>query len=554
MAPSSTAFSSFRQAAILSLSFCGLNGCSTGPVASSCPMVTTEVSADGAWPRSKVDILFVIDNTPSMVGKQQALASAFPDLLRALDGSGNVDYHIGFATTDVGSWVAADQPWTMTSGACDSYAGDDGALQSDSCLDRQRSSSASAQVCTQACPDRRFVPTDGTGFLSGYRGFHNVPTALEIDPMTGKPIDRGPEYALRCMGIVGDGGCGLVSPLEAMKRALDGHRPENHGFLRSNAVLRVFIVTDKDDCSVQGSRRIENDPRTRSCTTPDLDAAADCFDPAFRCLARNLRCAEPLNIAGTKSACTERTDSYLEPVQSYVNFLRTLKPANNFSVHGLWPLPSVSRGGQVVVVQDPKVAGSAGLRPAGGAQASCQSTSDPKFVGQPQVRLDHLMSLFSTPWYQPDPGNICEPQRYSATLVGQFPSRDICRLRLIGLTSSPLRNAEGTPTCVVGDVSDATPHATPEREMPLCASPCCDAMENSQPRCGSWSDAVVSACASAQQPCYCIVRPDPTEAWGGKARFGVWRPRNAEGPSGTVVSIRCASHDGASCALPFGTR
>ena len=529
-----------------------LLGCTAEPVVTLCPVVSRSWEQGGeALRRRKLDVLFVIDNTGSMVAKQPALVASLQAFLGVLDNEGHqTDYHIGFATTDVGSWVSPGQPWTMTAGACDSFAGDDGILQAVSCLDRKNGSAAAAQACSSLCPDRRFLPMDGTPFLSGYRGFHNVPSAMELDPKTGLMMDRGPEYALRCMGLVGDGGCGLSSPLAAMQRALDGHRPENRGFLREDASLLVVIVTDKDDCSVQASRRAENDPHTRNCTSPDSEAAADCFDPAFRCLARNLRCAEPLNTAGPKTGCQERTDSYLEPEQNYVNFLRTIKPRQNFTIIGLWPEPSVDGGGPVVVVQDPKIAGSAGLRTAGGAQAACQSSSDPNIVGQPQLRLNRLMSLLTRPGDPPWTGSICEPQNYRSVLTSQIAYSPICRLPLGDLPQIPLRHEDGTPACVIGDVDRNTPDAVPARAMPVCGSLCCDAMDKKQPRCyGLWSDEVVSACASEPESCYCIVSPESGDR-GTKARYGVWRPRNAEGPSGTSVNIRCAMQSESTCMNP----
>lgn len=534
------------------LSLLGLVACTTAPFESLCPVAETEIHETAESWRHRVDILFVIDNSGSMAKKQMALAATYGDLIRIFEHV-DLDYHIGFVNTDVGSWVGSEQPWTMSTGACDSFAGDDGALQATSCLVRKNGSATAAAACSALCPDRRFVPTDGTSFLSGHHGFHNVPVAKEIDPMTGRSVDRGPEYALRCMGLLGDGGCGLSSPLEAMKRALDGHRPESLGFLRSDATLVVILVSDKDDCSVQASRRSENNPVTRNCTTPDPEAPADCFEPAFRCLARNLRCTEPLNVAGSKSACQQRADSYLEPVEKYVDFLRTLKPRDRFLVIGLWPLPSVSAGGQVVVVQDPKVAGSAGLRAAGGSQAACRSSSDPNWIGQPQVRLERLMTLTTYPGNPPWEGSICEPQTYLSTLTSQL-GGGRCRVPLFGLTQAPRRNGDGTPACVVGDVSAETPEAAPETPMPVCGSSCCAAMDTIQSYCGGWSEDVMSACESEPQSCYCITGPGRPDYDWIQARYGIWRLHNDVTPRGMVTSLHCATQKQPACQLPSSTR
>lgn len=102
-----------------------LLGCTAEPVATLCPVVSSngEQSSD-SFRRRKLDVLFVIDNTGSMAAKQQALVASLQAFLGVLDVEGHqTDYHMGFATTDVGSWVSPEQPWTMTAGACDSLQG-----------------------------------------------------------------------------------------------------------------------------------------------------------------------------------------------------------------------------------------------------------------------------------------------------------------------------------------------------------------------------------------------------------------------------------------------
>ena len=55
-----------------------------------------------------VDVLFVIDNSGSMMDKQQAMAGAFDDFIRYAT-SQNIDYHIGTTTTGIkgsgGGWA-----------------------------------------------------------------------------------------------------------------------------------------------------------------------------------------------------------------------------------------------------------------------------------------------------------------------------------------------------------------------------------------------------------------------------------------------------------------
>ena len=64
-----------------------------------------EVTALKAVPDRDLDILFVVDNSPSMIEEQQALATSFPRMIDALatldDGLPNL--HIGVVTSDLGT-------------------------------------------------------------------------------------------------------------------------------------------------------------------------------------------------------------------------------------------------------------------------------------------------------------------------------------------------------------------------------------------------------------------------------------------------------------------
>lgn len=116
--------------------------CTSSEVGALCPLPATASAAQklaavcgcqssflhlvaDSYRRPQLDLLLVIGNTRSIVKKQQAFAAILPELFARLDDQ-HIDYHIGVVSTDVGSWTAADAPWTMSAGACDSFAGDDG--------------------------------------------------------------------------------------------------------------------------------------------------------------------------------------------------------------------------------------------------------------------------------------------------------------------------------------------------------------------------------------------------------------------------------------------
>ncbi len=359
----------------------------------------------------KVDLLLVIDNSPSMSPKQKALGNNIGRLTRLLQQL-DIDYHVGIISTDVGTNTAPGTPWGGI-GACDTYEGDDGVMQSAACTARTTTSSEARAACAALCPDSKFVPTDGLRYITSSGGVTNVPAALEVDPMTGKTVDTGPEKALRCMGMIGDSGCGIESPLEALKRALDGHRSENSGFLRPDALLTVLVITDEDDCSVQLARRSENSPFTHDCdpTSPD---AFDCYNLDYRCLARSVQCDQTMLTPGDKTNCQERPGNYLESVDKYVTFLGTLRPAGRLVVSGIWTRPAVTEGGKVQITRMSGGTTTPFLNRASGTGASCAYASDTTIIGQAQLRLSSFASKL--------PGSlqssVCDIDKYSMALDG----------------------------------------------------------------------------------------------------------------------------------------
>lgn len=499
--------------------------------------------------RRRLDLLFVVSNTSSMVKKQLALAQALPPLLSLLEGD-DLDYHIGVVSTDVGSWMAAGTPWTLSAGSCDSFAGDDGRLQAASCLDRSTSSAAAASACAAVCPDRKFLPNDGQPFLARKNGKVNVPAALRPDPKTGVMVDYGPTYALQCMAMLGDHGCAISAPLESARRALDGHLSANSGFLRPDAPLYIVFLTDGDDCSVQLARRGDNDPHTQSCTTPDPNAAASCYSlGAYRCLARDVVCDQPMNVAGSKTGCRERADSYLEPLDKYVQFFSALKSPNRLIAAGIWTLPALAQAAKLEIVQNPNVGGSAGLEFATGSAASCQDASDPTLTGQAQLRLSQFLAAVNprrSPWDRAPPEvSVCSPADY----FGAFDPLGIKiheRWAPTCLPGLPVFLADGSPACVVGDVPYDSPQAVPESPMPVCGAQCCGALAASffPPQ---KDHGIQMACAGEPADCYCAA-PSRSLECGGNAELRVWRKDNGDSPADTIVSSRCALQ----CTVPPG--
>lgn len=191
----------------------------------------------------RVDLLFVIDDSPSMAAERASLVNEIPRIVHVLasgdrDRDGEPDFipvesiHVAAVTTDLGAPADA--------ASCEAGIGDDGLL-------------IRASVGTVGCDAEHD---------SGIFDF----TSATDDPI---------EFATQigCTAFARTDGCGVEQPLEATLRALSlraptswthaGYEPPifgdgssghgdgaNAGFLRPDSLLTVVVLTDEDDCSV----------------------------------------------------------------------------------------------------------------------------------------------------------------------------------------------------------------------------------------------------------------------------------------------------------------
>jgi len=244
-----------------------------------------------ATPNRNLDLLFVIDDSPSMADKQNNLANNFPNFISVLASvpGGLPNLHLGVVTTDMGtkgSEVVAPGPaiGQIGNGGC-AATGDSGNLQING------------------------APVTGT-FLSDVAGSGST----RVTNYTGTLA-----AAFSTMARVGAGGCGFEQPLAAMRAALDSNAA-NAGFLRADAVLGVVFLTDEDDCSI----------RTPTMFGPESAALGPL--QSFRCTRFGVTCAtggntsDEMNTVGTKGQCTGNAASqYITDVTPYRTFLHTLK-------------------------------------------------------------------------------------------------------------------------------------------------------------------------------------------------------------------------------------
>ncbi len=312
------------------------------------------IDADPQVAERRVDILFVIDNAPSMLDKYTTLRNNLPNFINVLQTiqGGFPNVHIGVITPDLGTRGALDAtPGTPVGGSGPGSCFNNG---------------SGGKLRTHASVNGSFIVdvelTDGTR-LRNYTG-----TLTE---------------AFFGLASVGTQGCGFEQPLEAAKLALSSQTTTNAGFLRPDAKLVIIFIDDEDDCSVARTTFFDSDPTTLGPFQ------------SFRCNRFGHVCAtggtdaDQMNQVGAKDGCTSNESStYLTHVADYVTFFRGLKsdPANVI----------------IGIIAPPPMPYAVELRaPSGGGTAipavahSCQGNgpNGPE-VGDPGVRLAEFANGF----------------------------------------------------------------------------------------------------------------------------------------------------------------
>jgi len=293
-----------------------------------------------------IDILFVIDDSPSTADKQKVFEKNFTNFVAALDAfpGGRPNMHIGVISTSVdlgsGDWGTG----------CAHPSPFDGRLQN----------AAKITGCTP--PSGKWIEDvalpDGTR-QTNYTG------ALDS--------------TLACIADLGSSGCGFEAPLQAIEHALDGSHPENAGFLRPGAYLAVIVLTDEDDCSVKDK------------TLFTLDSTKYRSDD-FRCQPMfAYQCDQPISAtdAKTYTGCHQRTDSYLETTQHTYDVLSKLKAQGQVVVAVLGgPASTTIKTGAITMPPAPFHQDLALL-------PSCDATINGNYAfGRPAIRLNDFVTSF----------------------------------------------------------------------------------------------------------------------------------------------------------------
>jgi hypothetical protein len=287
---------------LLVLSSCGDDDCCT---------VAQDARNDGAPPdadpsyvevarvpvtaNADVDMLFVIDDSPSMLDKQANLKNNFPAFINELNAlpGGLPNVHIGVVSTDLG-----------TKGADDATAGPGIGSGPGSCMGTGKAGN---------------LQTNGTALITGMF----ISDTKNTDNTRTVNYTGSLASAFSAIASLGASGCGFEQPLQAAKQALDNN-PANAGFLRPNASLAIITLTDEDDCSISHSTLFGPD----TATLGPLQS--------FRCSRFGVTCdvggqtTDAMNTVGTKDQChSNETSAYLKSVASYETFFKGLKASQS---------------------------------------------------------------------------------------------------------------------------------------------------------------------------------------------------------------------------------
>lgn len=178
---------------------------------------------------SEVDILFVMDNSRSMVGEQTAIGKSFERFAGVLEEKfGKGKYRIAVITTGMESEdcqrCPADKPEVYS---CINETGENGRFQ-----DRI---------------GRNVGDTDDPKYEFRTDASCRVITSDNKSCFYDKAKEEGTVF-------VGVRGCGYEKGLEPMRKALSSPLIDglNSNFVRRNATLAVVVVTDEEDCGDNG--------------------------------------------------------------------------------------------------------------------------------------------------------------------------------------------------------------------------------------------------------------------------------------------------------------
>ncbi len=386
-------------------------------VADPSPAVISDFSALQGATRD-VDLIFLIDTSRSMEDEQALLRQNFPNLVRVLkDISGGLpNLHLGTISPDLGTAP-------FNSAGCDRPGGDGGRfmkgvnnactnpvnqtyvvdVEPRGCTIDKLTAEGAATTCTfNDCTQANCEPASFTN----QEGIATEPAGLllAVDengcPRCRNYTGESLEDVFSCMAELGINGCGLESQLEAVYKAVADSSGANAGFLRDNAYLAIFIISDEDDCS----------PKDGAFYNPDGDINTTLGKlDNFRCTEFGVKCDEPwqrVMAAGrlTYHNCAPRKAddplNMLQPISRYTNMLSQLKDSNMILVGAIIGLYGDSLSVGLDASNYPKLEPSCGVAP-NGADPAVRIQSFVESMLQDEEDISWALTSICTGDYSP---------------------------------------------------------------------------------------------------------------------------------------------------------
>ena len=376
--------------------------------------------------RKKLDLLFVIDDSPAMASMEARLWPQLPHLLEALIDPTTREYpnlHVAVVSSSLGAGRYDDVP-----GCLADTAGDVGG---------------------------RFSHPEGSGLANGA-------TFMRLnDPQVNFSGQPGDVFA--CMARLGHAGCGFPQPLAAARRALekagDATDPDNGGFLRHDAALAVIVITNGDDCSVPSDSDLFDPAQTRLSDRYGALATYRCSEFGLLCGGQAPPHAPPSDGGGLiLDACMPAEASgRLTAVQDLRSFFQGLKenPDDILVAVAAGPATPVVIGGHDVALAD----GTTEREPA--RQPSC--TAAPGDGATPGVRLKSWVDGFGyNGIFYPACANALE------RILGAVASSRQEKLGPLCVSAAVLPTDTGTPNCVVEQTQIDERGTRVSWPLPLC--------------------------------------------------------------------------------------
>jgi hypothetical protein len=300
-------------------------------------------------PNRLLDLVFMVDNSPSMAPKQAKMNAQFKNLIAALKDPNDQtlpDLRVAIIDSDLGTGNMYDSgscgPKTLPDGTVSQY-GDMGRFQM-----------IGAAACGVTSPDATYLETKGNNGLNFTGDINTVFACLA--------------------GNLGTLGCGEEHQLQAFEFALvagglGAVNDAQHLMLRGNAYLGLVFLTDEDDCSAALNDGMFGDKlelRTESaslrCYTrshmcndinlttsppgPGYPTATAFSAPLSACKAREDACPNPTDSNGSTNTSVPTTCSPLKDYKRLAAEIKGLKddPDNQILVAGIfgWPVASDS--------------------------------------------------------------------------------------------------------------------------------------------------------------------------------------------------------------------